>query len=131
VKVILDTNILMSAIFWGGKPRKIVDLWLTGAFVLVASKEIVAEYDEIFHRLNKKYKTADEVLFNTIVSHLQLYTSPILAHQVCEDPDDDKFLACAMVSAARYIVSGDKLLLQVETFGSCQIITASDFLSGM
>jgi predicted nucleic acid-binding protein len=76
VKVILDTNILMSAIFWGGKPRKILDLWLTGAFVLVGSKEIVGEYDAISHRLNTKYKTSDEVLFKTIISHLQLYNTP-------------------------------------------------------
>ncbi len=132
MNVILDTNVLMSAIFWGGNPRKILDLWMEDRFRLVGSKEIVNEYEEIFLRLNQKYKTADSSILNAVLAHIWMMDASKLPDPVCEDSDDDKFLACALAcalaSSAKYIVTGDKLLLKVGKFHATEIAIVSKFL---
>ena len=129
MKVILDTNVLMSAIFWGRGPRKILDHWIDDQFRLVASKDIAIEYEEVFDRLSKKYKTADPSILNSLLANLWMVEAGKLPTQVCKDPDDDKFLACALASKAKYIITGDKLLLQVGRFAETDIVVVSKFLS--
>ena len=90
--------------------------------------EIIDEYEEIFVRLNKKYKTADPLVLTAILRQMKMFDAQALPKQVCDDIDDDKFLACVEASNASYIVSGDRLLLEVKEFFNCQIDTVSHFL---
>lgn len=118
----------MSAVFWGGNPRKILDLWVEDYFELFASKEVLDEYQEIFDRLQKKYKTSNSSLWRLVLAHIRIISAKRLTKQVCEDPDDDIFLACAQAANAHYIVSGDKLLLKVKKFKTTEIVTIPSFL---
>jgi putative PIN family toxin of toxin-antitoxin system len=59
MKVVLDTNVLMSAIFWKGQPGEILHLWSRNLFTLVISEEIYAEYKRVSSILSKKYKLSN------------------------------------------------------------------------
>jgi len=58
----------------------------------------------------------------------EIVSSPPLPHPVCEDPDDDKFLACALAAKAHIVISGDKHLLEVNGYKGVEIMRPREFL---
>jgi putative PIN family toxin of toxin-antitoxin system len=128
-KIVIDTNIYISAIFWGGKPREIVELGRSGHILVFSSSEIAKEIDE---KLRLKFKLdADETI--QIILDFSTFTIPVKITKrikaVNEDPDDDKFVECAASCGADYIVSGDKHLLKLKEYEGIKIISAASFLS--
>lgn len=131
MKVILDTNVIASGIFWGGKPYQVIDRLVRNDFNLVLSKEILDEYNKTIARLSEKYlKTnIDQILevflFDAIfvVPHLKNTEIPY-----CKDPDDVKFLSAAIEGKANFIVSGDKHLLDVVAYSNGCVLTPDQFL---
>ncbi|HZV46530.1 MAG TPA: putative toxin-antitoxin system toxin component, PIN family [Thermodesulfovibrionales bacterium] len=129
-KVVLDTNVLISSILFKGELARIVDLWKRGKIVPVISRETFNEFRSVLEypkfRLTKgeiKAIIEEEVLpFFEIVE----ITSEVSG--VCKDPDDDKFIACALSASADFIVSGDKDLCDVVTHKSIKIIRASHLM---
>lgn len=104
MKVILDTNVLMSAIFWKGIPGKILELWSDNLFSLVVSEEIFAEYKEVAEILQKRYKSNNiDSLLNFIAVNAYFIHPYAIDYPRCTDPDDDKFLAAAVSAKAKYI----------------------------
>ncbi len=129
MRAVVDTNIFVSS-FFGGNPRKIIDLWKAGSITLCLTRPIVEEYIEVLQRLGlKQEKELQELLdlfgrgFNSIFSA----KTPALK-VVVADPDDDKFIECAVSLKARSIVSGDKELLNVKEYLGIKIKNAKDFL---
>jgi len=129
MRVVVDTNIFVSS-FFGGNPRRIIDLWKTGGITLCLTQAIVEEYIEVLQRLGlKQEKELQELLdlfargFNSVFSA----KTPVLK-VVAGDPDDDKFIECAVSLRARYIVSGDKALLNVKEYMGIKVLNAKDFL---
>ena len=130
MNVILDTNVLMSGIFCGGVPGKILELWSEDRFVLVVSESIFSEYKRVAQILEHKYQfdSAQKVLDFIAVS--SFFVNPIgVKHPKCEDPDDDKFLAAAVLSHAKYIVSGDKALLKVKKYPGGAVVSPQHFIT--
>ena len=130
-KVVIDTNIYISAIFWGGKPRKIIDLARDGVIQIFISKEIVDEIEKI---LKKKFKlSSDET--KIILLDLYTFTFPVNIKKrvqvILEDPDDDKFIYCAITSKAKFIISGDRHLLTLQEYSGIKILKASEFIQRM
>lgn len=128
-KIVIDTNIYISAIFWGGKPRTIVELGRNGYLSVFSSAEIEKEIDE---KLRVKFKLdADETV--QIILDFSTFTIPVKTTKrievIHEDPDDDKFIECAVSCGADYIVSGDKHLLKLKEYDGIKILNAADFLS--
>ena len=128
-KIVIDTNIYISTIFWGGKPREIIELGRSGRLWIFTSAEIEKEIDE---KLKLKYKLdADEALH--ILLDFSTFTIPAKITQrikaIADDADDDKFIECAVACGVDYIVSGDKHLLELKEYGGIRIINAADFLS--
>jgi len=129
-KVVLDTNVLVSSILFKGELARIVDLWKRGKIVPVISRETFNEFRSVLEypkfRLTKgeiKAIIEEEVLpFFEIVE----ITSEVSG--VCKDPEDDKFIACALSASADFIVSGDKDLCDVVTHKSIKIIRASHLM---
>ncbi|HWR59336.1 MAG TPA: putative toxin-antitoxin system toxin component, PIN family [Thermodesulfovibrionales bacterium] len=129
-KVVLDTNILVSALLFKGDLSKIVDLWKEGRIIPVVSGETFEEFRSVleypkFSLTGKEIKTIieDEVL--------PFFETVDMAHDAkgaCRDPEDDKFLACALSASADYIVSGDKDLCDMGRYKSIRIMEAADFL---
>ena len=117
MRLILDTNVFVSGVFFSGPPFQILDAWRHGKVSLVISPDILDEYQRVGEELASKFPGVDikpwvELL---MLKALMIKAKP-LAEQVCADSDDDKFLACALASRTKLISSGDKHLLDVSAY---------------
>lgn len=102
MKIVLDTNVFVSGIFWGGSPSKILKAWHHSKIKLTISEEIFEEYTRVAQFLNKKYPSVD--------------------------PSDDKFIACALTTGAKFIVSGDRDLLDIKNYLGIEMISPTNFV---
>lgn len=128
MKIVFDTNVIISAIAFGGLPLKAIDT-LAGSLVSAfASPEIIEEYRMTLSRILQKYP--DRPPHHSIESIIQeMHVLPSRSHiEICRDPDDNKFIECAVDNKCIYIVSGDKDLLVLERYEDIEILTVSDFL---
>jgi putative PIN family toxin of toxin-antitoxin system len=129
VKAILDTNVFISGVFFGGPPGKILQGWGDGRFTLVLSPEILEEYQRVAEVLSKKYPPIDLTeLLELIVVEADMIQAKPLNEPVSADPDDDMFIACALASGARLIVSGDKHLLDVDGYSGIEVLKPKAFV---
>ncbi len=132
MRIVLDTNVLMSGIFFGGAPGSILRAWKAGQISLAASPEIIEEYVATAEVLSVRYEDVPlEPILTLIVKHSELWQSPPFAEQVCSDPDDDKFLACALASGAECVVSGDKALQRVSGYRNIRVVAPRQFVDTM
>jgi len=129
MRVVIDTNIFVSS-FFGGNPRKIVDLWREGKITLCISKDILDEYIEVLQRIGLK----DEIEIQDLLSlfakgfNILFTTKTPKIRAVKDDPDDDKFIECAVALKAEIIVTGDKVLKAVGEYMGIKILTPQEFL---
>jgi putative PIN family toxin of toxin-antitoxin system len=116
VRVILDTNVVLSGFFFGGVPGRILDAWRERRLILVISAPILIEYREAGARLEARYGGAEfETFIGLLVMNSELVDAPgSLPEQVCDAPADDKFLAAALATGTRLVVSGDAALLRAS-----------------
>jgi putative PIN family toxin of toxin-antitoxin system len=123
MKIVVDTNVFLSGVFFSGPPHDILRAWREGHLILILSPEILAEYQEAGNELACKYPEVDIAPWIALVmAHGTLVESPPLSLQVCTDPDDDKFLACAIASGAELVVSGDKALLATSGYKGVTVL---------
>jgi len=129
MRVVIDTNIFVSS-FLGGNPRRIIDLWKKGLITLCLSKDILDEYFEVLQRIGlKNEEELKEILsllskgFNIIFT---AKTPKIKA--VKGDPDDDKFIECAVALKAEVIVSGDKAVKEIGDYMGIRILSPRQFV---
>lgn len=129
MRVVLDTNILASALM-GGTLRPIVDKWKAGNFKLIVSQEIVREYLNVIHRPKLKI-TVEEIAIVTdyLLKSAEFVTPTESVHAIEADPTDNKFLEAALEGKAIYVVSGDSHLLELKTFRGIEILTAKEFIA--
>jgi putative PIN family toxin of toxin-antitoxin system len=128
-RVVVDTNVFVSS-FFGGNPRKIVDLWKSGQVTICLSKPIIDEYVEVFQRLGLQNERELGELLNLFALGLHVLFSantPEL-YLVKEDPDDDKFIECAVALKADFVISGDKNLIAIQDYMRIRIVTPKEFL---
>lgn len=129
MRIVIDTNVLASAIFFGGKPYLLLRYIMDGQVDVVASKELVDEYEEIVLRLKQKYPSiSTRIPLQEILGRFEIIRVTTDIH-ISRDPDDDKFISCAIDGKCLYIVSGDRDLLDIENYGNIEIITVVDFLN--
>jgi putative PIN family toxin of toxin-antitoxin system len=127
MKIVVDTNVLISGVFFGGYPRKILSAIVTGRLAAVATAEIVDEYEEIVQEMiDRKQGHINRNLLAPLIQAMEMI-EPVTHVELSRDPDDDKFLGCAKDARALYIVSGDKDLLVLKQFENIQIVTAREF----
>lgn len=129
MKAVLDTNVLVSGIFFGGLPRRILDAWADEKFELFLTPLIFDEYVRTCDRLsagnpNLKY----QAILATIVGHGTLLPDPEGSEPITADPDDDKFMLCAEQAGAE-VISGDKHLLEVTGWSGVEVLKPRDFLN--
>jgi putative PIN family toxin of toxin-antitoxin system len=129
-RVVLDTNVLVSALLFRGELSKIVGLWQKGKIVPVISKEIFNELRTVlgYPKFSLTQEERDSIIENEILPYFEIVEVVKEVKGVCRDPEDDKFISCAISASADYIVSGDKDLLDLKHYKSTKIIKASDFL---
>ncbi len=127
MRIVIDTNVLISGVFFGGYPRKILSAVVNQRITACATTVIINEYEEIVQEMiNRKQGHINREILSPLIKTMEII-EPVTHVEICRDPDDNKFLECAKDSHALYIVSGDKDLLIIEQFGNIQIITAKDF----
>lgn len=130
IKAILDTNVIVSAIVFGGKPREVLNLVIEGKVKLFLSKPIVDEVKEILggrkFRFGNPYVTA---IGQELESISEIVYPQKRLRIIKEDPDDDMFIECAVAARADYIISGDKHLLNLLRYDNIKIVNAADFIN--
>ena len=130
MRVILDTNVLVSGIFFSGPPFRILNACRNNKLQLVMSTDILAEYQRVAVVLGRKYPQIDlHPILDLLTVNSDIVAAPLLANPVCDDPDDDKFLACALASQTPLIVSGDKHLLDVDGYQGIQVLKPRPFVN--
>jgi uncharacterized protein len=129
VKVILDTNVFVSGVFFSGPPFQILLAWKEERIQLVISPEILEEYRRVGIVLAEEHPKINlEPMLEYMLQNASVYSAPPLPERVCDDPDDDKFLACALASESRIVVSGDRHLLKVSGYQNIEVLKPRDFL---
>jgi uncharacterized protein len=129
MRVVVDTTVFVSP-FFGGIPRKIIDLWKNGRILLCVPKPILNEYLSVLMRLGLENQTEAHELIGVFRQGTGiLFTARTPNLKIVEkDPDDDKFIACAVALHASHIISGDKHLLAVEEYAGIRVPTPRQFL---
>jgi len=128
MRVVADTNVLISALMFGGLPGRFLDLALGRRFTLLASKALLDELDE---KLRGKFAVSES---DALVIRAKLEGSAELAdpdfqlNAVPDDPDDNRVLECAVAGKADWIVSGDRHLLRIGRYAGIAIVTVRQFV---
>jgi putative PIN family toxin of toxin-antitoxin system len=132
-KVVIDTNVFVSGIFFSGPPSRILKAWQDDRIQIVITEEIIEEYKRVLETLAAKLQEDINIprMMELLLIEAELAPSYSFHKPVCEDPDDDKFLACAMAAKCKYIISGDKHLLKMGHFLSTTIVTPRYFLDNL
>ena len=128
LRLVIDTNVLISS-FFGGNPKKVIDLWTEGRALLCVTYGVLEEYLRVIARLpiapeskNKLVAILQEKRNTELVNPSKHYSV------IREDPEDNKFIDCAVEAQADYIISGDAHLLQVKAYRGIAIYSPKVFL---
>lgn len=129
MKVLIDTNVFVSS-FFGGNPRKIIDLWKKGKIILCLSKDILDEYVDVLQRVGLKEENEIEELLSLFAKGLNILftTKTPDIRAVKDDPEDDKFIECAVALKAEVIITGDKALKAMGEYMGIKILNPQQFL---
>jgi putative PIN family toxin of toxin-antitoxin system len=129
MKVVLDTNVLVSGLLYAGPPAEILRAWAGRRFTLAVSPEIQDECEDVAQRLAVRYPSVQlRRLFALVLVEAEMCTSTSLTEPVCTDPSDDKFFACAISAKAAFIVSGDRQLLRASGYAGVDVVTPRAFV---
>jgi len=129
MRVILDTNVFISGIFFSGPPSRILKALADQKFHLVLSQQILDEYQRVSEDLSFKFPSIDIApIIELITIHGLFIDTHGYTLPVCEDPDDNKFIECAVASNCEIIISGDKHLLKLSEFRGIAILNPRDFV---
>lgn len=127
MRVVLDTNIVVSGVFWRGKPFAILRAWAQGRLEVVGTPEILWEYERVLVDVAKKQLTDDLEHWLTFLQDRLELIQPQHVLKLCRDPNDDMFLSCAFAANAVCIVSGDDDLLVLKGVIGIPILKAVAF----
>ena len=113
--IVLDTNVFISGIFFSGHPFHILKAWKNSKLQIVLSREILEEYQRVAMSLGDKFPTVDILpIIELVPIHGLFVDTKGFKASVCDDPDDDKFIECAIASNSKIIVSSDRQLLKIS-----------------
>ena len=134
MRVVADTNTVVSGLLWHGPPRKFLDAARKGGFELFTSVALLTELEEVLGRekFAKRLVNADITPRELVLGYAALATpvTPLaIPAVILDDPDDDAVLACALAAQADVIVSGDNHLLSLKTYQGIDILTAPKLLA--
>jgi uncharacterized protein len=127
IRVVLDTNIYISAFLFGGKPLQVLDLAEDRRITLLYSQPIRKEVEDV---LAEKFRWPCETINLACAPYWKIgfAIKPKRKISACPDPDDDRILECAIEANASHIVTGDKHLLNMMSFEGISILRPDDFL---
>lgn len=129
IKVVIDTNVFISS-FFGGNPKRIIDLWKNEEVMLCLSKDVLDEYVDVLQRVGVKDEGEIEELLSLLAKGFNNFftTKTPKLTVVRDDPDDDKFIECAVALKADVIITGDKALRTLREYMGIRILAPQEFL---
>jgi len=133
IRVVLDTNTLISALLFSGTASRLVPLWQSRRITVLVSKEILQEYLRVL--AYPKFQLGDHEIRASVEEELLPFAETIRVRRrlavVRRDPEDDKFLECAVAGRAEYLVTGDRDLRELGSYRRITILTVGEFLERM
>jgi uncharacterized protein len=130
MRLVLDTNIFISGIFWEGNfCSLIIDKWKNKEFELIISLDVIEELIKTLKSF--KIMMPEEIILqwqNLILENSIIIEPFEKIFVIKEDFDDNKFLECAVEGSADYIISQDNHLLNLKEFQGIKIVTPEEFL---
>jgi len=131
MRVVLDTNVLISALVGHGKPRRLL-IWLFREHELLSSRQMLAELEDVLSRskFGLTRSQIDEFL-TLLVKRFIISEIEEIPEVVAEDPDDDVVLATALAGGAEYIVTGDRHLLGLREYEGIRIVSVGEMLKSL
>lgn len=136
MKLVLDTNTVISGFLWRKAPRLIIDAAMQGRIQLITSSALIDELARVIARRKFSRKIAEQgVPASGLLEHyakLAVFITPAqIRRTVPQDADDDHVLACAFAARADWIVSGDAHLLNLKHYQGIRIINATEALRSL
>ncbi|MFW6048476.1 MAG: putative toxin-antitoxin system toxin component, PIN family [Candidatus Natronoplasma sp.] len=129
LKVVLDTNVLISALGWSGPPSDCLNLIIEEDIINFISEPILEELMDVMDYPKFKFTKEEKEEFLEIVISYSILVDPAeKVEKIKKDPDDNKFLECSIKADADYIISGDQHLLGLKRFKGIEIISPKEFL---
>jgi len=131
LRVVLDTNVLVSALLFGARVGMLRDLWKSGLIIPLISKETFAEFRKVLSYPKFKLSQSEihAILNDEILPFVESLDISERVTGVCRDPYDDIFLAVAISGGASYLVTGDQDLLVLKSYAETRIVTVAEFQS--
>jgi putative PIN family toxin of toxin-antitoxin system len=128
-RIVVDTNVLVSGLLFGGVPGGVVALWQKGKVRPLCSKEIIEEYLRVlaYPKFRLGEPEIEFILTHEILPYFEVIAVPPGKPMVAADPADDKFIWCALAGGATAIVSGDEHLLKLKD-SPVPVLSAAEFL---
>lgn len=133
IRVVLDTNILVSALLFRGGLSGVVDLWKNGEIIPVVSKDTFEELKTVleYPKFSLTEQEIKVLIEEEILPFFEVTEITDNIGDVCRDADDDKFISCALSASVDFIISGDRDLLDIGKYKAVKIITASELLNNV
>lgn len=129
IKAVLDTNILVSSTIAKGNEFQLLELANEGRYELISSFDILEEFEEVISRARFGFtKNVIERIVDNVIEVAKIVDPKEELDVIKEDPDDNKFLECALTGDADYIVSGDDHLLNLKEFRGIKIVKSRRLL---
>jgi putative PIN family toxin of toxin-antitoxin system len=129
MKIVLDTNVFISGIFFGGPPSQILKFWRESKLVIVLTQQILEEYQRVGEEISTKYPSINiEPIIELFTIFGEFVQTKGITETICEDPDDNKFTECAVASQSKLIVSGDKHLLKISGYKDIEVLKPRQFV---
>ena len=129
MKIVLDTNVLVSGFLWKGNESKIIIKCIEGKLKNYTSLDILEEFERVL-AYEKFQLTSREIegLISKVIFFSIIIIPEIKVHIIKEDLTDNIFLECALAGSVNYIVSGDNHLLKLKDFKNMKIVKAKELL---
>lgn len=129
MKIVLDTNVFVSGVFFSKPPLQILQSWRDGKVQLVISPAILDEYVRVSEELRGQFSASGiRQVLELVALNAEMVSPVASAESICADPDDDKFFLCALAARCKIIVSGDKHLLVKSGYRGIQVIKPREFI---
>lgn len=130
IRVVIDTNVVISALLFGGVPGGLIPLWKSGRIKPFVSKQIVDEYLRVlaYPKFILSEEEINYILYKEVLPYFEVVEIKAGKIIIQEDPADDMFIRCALSGKAKVIISGDSHLLSLKSYQKVKILTPSQVL---
>ena len=130
MRLVLDTNVVVSALLWSGNPRQLLRASVKAGVWLFTSGELLAELEDVLSRRKFEKRISRLALSSRQIfaqyARQAIAVQPVSTPRIVRDPDDDVVIGTALAARADLIVTGDSGLLSVGTYQSIRIVTVRE-----